>query len=95
MLQEQLKLNVEQTGIGSLTREIIRGFILSAFSKWLIGRFSPFIFECLAIRDGLLFVKDSSLRISIVESDSVNAVIEDFYDCSAEFFILNDIKILL
>lgn len=70
---------------------------MGVFSKQLVGRFSPFIFESLAIREGLLFAKDNGFRVSIVESDSITAVraIKDLCNCAVEFLILNNIKILM
>ncbi|PON65031.1 hypothetical protein PanWU01x14_119480 [Parasponia andersonii] len=73
-----LKLNMDATvnssegtiGVGALIRND-KGFVVAAIAK---KRFDPYIAECLAIREGPTFAKDSLLHVNGVESDSLRAV---------------------
>ena len=47
---------------------------MGAFTRKLVGAFSPFAAEGLAIREGLRFAKESRLKVDVIESDSSNAV---------------------
>lgn len=58
---------------------------------------TPLVGKCVAVREGLLFVRDFGLRIASAESDSINAVraVNDLLPFAAKVSILNDIKVLM
>ncbi|EXB49968.1 hypothetical protein L484_005305 [Morus notabilis] len=94
-----LKLNVDASvppngsfvGVGFYQR-FIR--LLRAFSKQIHESFSPFVAECMAIREGLLFTRDSGLHASLVGNDLINAVaVNDALSFAAGFPISNGIRI--
>lgn len=74
-----LKLNVDASvppngsfvGVGFYQRFIS---LLGAFSKQIHESFYPFVAECMAIREGPLFTRDSGLHASLVGNDLINAV---------------------
>ena len=81
-----LKLNIDASvfpgsdriGIGAAIRDE-KGSILGAMAKSLEGSFSPFLAECLALREGLSFAKEIECVNLEVETDAINVVsaIED------------------
>lgn len=77
--------------VGELIRDST-GFVLGAFSKKIHGSFTPFVVEFLAPHEGLLFAQDSGIRVSFVESDSLNAAsaVNDNCPLATEFPILNN-----
>lgn len=99
-----LKLNVDASvlnngsavGVGGLIRNS-SGQVMGAFSRRISGCFSPFAAECLALREGLLFAKNRGLRVSLLESESCNAVraINGAFLFAAECPIINDVKLLM
>ncbi|GMN21153.1 hypothetical protein TIFTF001_051087 [Ficus carica] len=50
------------------------GFVCAAFGKAIPGSFSPFTAECIALREGLTFVRNFRLLIHAVESDALNVI---------------------
>ena len=78
---DQLKLNVDasvvngvpKVGIGGVIRGADGG-VFGSFAQQIPGIFEPFMAELLAIRSGLIFARDSGLKICIFESDFSLAV---------------------
>ncbi|GMN45119.1 hypothetical protein TIFTF001_014327 [Ficus carica] len=99
-----LKLNIDASvfpssdhiGIGAAIRDD-KGSILGAVAKSVEGSFSPFVAECLAIREGLRFVKEIECANIKVETDAINVVsaVVDNRELSMEGPILEDVKQLL
>ena len=99
-----LKLNVDASvlpgvdhiGIGAVLRDE-KGIILGAVAKSLEGSFSPFLAECIALREGLIFAKDLNLGPIVVETDAINVVtaVGDNCELSIEGPILEDVKQLM
>lgn len=76
-----LKMNVDASVVAGMDKigpgAVIRdsqGFVMGAMSKSVSGIFSPFLAECMAIREGLQFAWESGLKVSSVESDAAQAV---------------------
>lgn len=75
-----LKLNVDAfmregsptvgLGVGAIIRDE-SGFVLGAMAKPVPGCFSPFVTECLALREGLIFAADSGLQVQMIETDAL------------------------
>lgn len=96
-----LKLNVDAglrvggcfAGAGGVVRDL-NGTVIACFAKKLVGSFSPYVAECLALREGLEFATACGLQISVVETDAL-AVVQAVY--SSETFddaelIISDIR---
>ena len=99
-----LKLNVDASvlpgvdhiGIGAVLCDE-KGIILGAIAKSLDGSFSPFLAECIALREGLIFAKDFNSGPIVVETDAINVVtaVGDNRKLSMEGPNLEDVKQLL
>ena len=87
---------VEHIGIGAVLRDE-KGIILGAVAKSVEGSFSPFLAECIALREGLIFTKDLNLGPIVVDTDAFNVVtvVGDNCALSMEGPILEDVKQLL
>ncbi|GMN35433.1 hypothetical protein TIFTF001_048455, partial [Ficus carica] len=76
-----LKLNVDASvspesdhiGIGAVIRDE-KGRILGAMAKSVEGTFSPFLDECIALREGLMMAKELESVTLVVETDAINVV---------------------
>ncbi|GMN53247.1 hypothetical protein TIFTF001_022384 [Ficus carica] len=98
-----LKLNIDASvfprsdhiGIGVAIRDE-KGSILGAVAKSVEGSFSPFVAECLALREGLRFAKEIECANLEVETDAINVVsaVVDNRELSMEGPIMEDIKLL-
>lgn len=73
------------------------GQVLSAIAEIVHGNFDPYVAECIALRQGLLFAKDTGLQVIYVETDSLNVVRAFGRDdmLAEEGLILNDVRLLL
>ncbi|GMN41345.1 hypothetical protein TIFTF001_010577 [Ficus carica] len=99
-----LKLNVDASvstesdhiGIGAVIRDE-KGIILGAMAKSVEGTFSPFLAECIALREGLMMAKELERVTLVVETDVINVVsaVSDNTKFSLESPILEDVKQLL
>ncbi|GMN52856.1 hypothetical protein TIFTF001_022008 [Ficus carica] len=99
-----LKLNIDASvfpssdhiGIGAAIRDD-KGSILEAVAKSVEGSFSPYVAECLALREGLRFTKEIECANIEVETDAINVVsaVVDNRELSMEGPILEDVKQLL
>ncbi|GMN66693.1 hypothetical protein TIFTF001_035757 [Ficus carica] len=99
-----LKLNIDASvfpgsdhiGIGAAIRDE-KGSILGAVAKSVEGFFSPFLAECLALREGLSFAKEIECVNLEVETDAINVVsaVMENQELSMEGPILEDVKQLL
>ncbi|GMN40729.1 hypothetical protein TIFTF001_009947 [Ficus carica] len=99
-----LKLNVDASvspesdhiGIGAVIRDE-KGRILGAMAKSVEGTFSPFLAECIALREGLMMAKELESVTIVVETDAINVVsaVSDNTEFSLEGPILEDVKQLL
>ncbi|GMN20887.1 hypothetical protein TIFTF001_039966 [Ficus carica] len=74
-----------------------KGRILGAMEKSVEGTFSPFLAECIALREGLMMAKEFESVTLVVETDAINVVsaISDNTEFSLEGPILEDVKQLL
>ena len=96
-----LKLNIDASvfpssnhiGIGAAIRDD-KGSFLGAMAISVVGSFSPFVAECLALREGLRFAKEIECVDIVVETDAINVVsaVEDNRELSTEGPILEDVK---
>ncbi|GMN72596.1 hypothetical protein TIFTF001_054756 [Ficus carica] len=76
-----LKLNVDASvsprsdhiGIGAVIRDE-KGRILGAMAKSMEGTFSPFLAECIALREGLMLAKELESATLVVETDAINVI---------------------
>ncbi|GMN21286.1 hypothetical protein TIFTF001_050117 [Ficus carica] len=76
-----LKLNVDASvspgsnhiGIGAVIRDE-KGRILGAMAKSMERTFSPFLAECIALREGLMLAKELESATLMVETDAINVV---------------------
>ncbi|GMN68764.1 hypothetical protein TIFTF001_037815 [Ficus carica] len=99
-----LKLNIDASvssgsdhiGIGAVIRDE-KGRILGAMAKSVEGTFSPFLAECIALREGLMMAKELESFTLVVETDAINVVsaVSDNTEFSLECPILEDVKQLL
>ena len=80
-----------------LTHRNADGGVFGSFAQQIPGIFEPLMAELLAIRSGLIFARDSGLKICILESDSSLAVraIHDGSSSGPGGAIINDIQCLL
>ncbi|GMN63226.1 hypothetical protein TIFTF001_032293 [Ficus carica] len=65
--------NSDRIGIGAAIHDD-KGSILGAVAKSVEGSFSPFVVECLALREGLRFAKEIKCVNIEVETDAINVV---------------------
>ncbi|GMN43800.1 hypothetical protein TIFTF001_012998 [Ficus carica] len=96
-----LKLNIDASvfpssnhiGIGAAIRDD-KGSFLGALAISVEGSFSPFVAECLALREGLRFAKEIECVDIVVETDAINVIsaIKDNRELSTEGPILEDVK---
>ncbi|PON41741.1 Ribonuclease H-like domain containing protein [Parasponia andersonii] len=78
----QLKLNVDTTvksssgliSIGTVVREC-HDIVLGASSLKFSGHLSPFLAECVAIREGIEFATDHGLSLGVIKMDARNVVL--------------------
>ena len=99
-----LKLNVDASvlsgsdhiGIGAIIWDE-KGRILGAVAKSVEGTFSPFLAECMALREGLMIAKELESVTLVVETDAINVVstVSNNLEFSLEGPILEDVKQLL
>ncbi|GMN50234.1 hypothetical protein TIFTF001_019407 [Ficus carica] len=99
-----LKLNVDAlvregsptVGLGAIIREE-SGFVLGAMAKPIPGCFSPFVTECLALREWLIFAADSGLQVQKIETNAFKVVnsLQKIDPLAPEFLIIEDISLLL
>ncbi|GMN68428.1 hypothetical protein TIFTF001_037504 [Ficus carica] len=76
-----LKLNVdaacrpgmEVDGVGACIRDS-EGAMVACLAKKIVGRFSPHLAECIALRKGLEFAASRGLQVAFMESDAANVV---------------------
>ncbi|GMN27726.1 hypothetical protein TIFTF001_001776 [Ficus carica] len=76
-----LKLNVDalvspgsdHIGIGVVIHDE-KGRILGAMAKSVDGTFSPFLAECIVLREGLMMAKELESVTLVVETDTINVV---------------------
>ena len=77
-----------------LLSEMERGLWFACLARSVVGNFSPFLVECLALREDLEFAPSCNLRIAWLESDARNiirAVLDDHFE-GAEGVVTQDIK---
>ena len=65
--------NFEFIGVGGVIRDS-SGAVFGAFAERIPGTYGISMGECLAMRAGLIFARESGLRVGLVECDAVNAV---------------------
>ncbi|PON64686.1 Ribonuclease H-like domain containing protein [Trema orientale] len=78
----QLKLNVDAAvkcssdfiGIGVVVRDC-NGIVLGASSLKFAGHLSPFLAECVAVREGIKFAINHGLSPGVIETDAQNVVL--------------------
>ncbi|POO00893.1 Ribonuclease H-like domain containing protein [Trema orientale] len=78
----QLKLNIDTAvkcssgfiGIGVVVRDCI-GMVLCASSLKFAGHLSPFLAECVAVREGIKFAINHGLSPGVIETDAQNVVL--------------------
>ncbi|GMN61109.1 hypothetical protein TIFTF001_030186 [Ficus carica] len=76
-----LKLNVDAAmissanfvGVGGIVRDH-DGFVCVTLAKTILSSFGPFTAECIALQEGLTFVRDLGLLIHAVENDVLNVI---------------------
>ena len=61
-------------GIGAVVRNSDAGEVVGAMSSALIGGFTPFAAECVALRESLKFAKSLGIESLVAESDASNVV---------------------
>ncbi|PON72563.1 Ribonuclease H-like domain containing protein [Trema orientale] len=71
--------------------------VVGAFTTRFRGRFSPFIAECIAVREGLKFAMEEGVMVNIVETDCLNIIsaIHSRSSLSIESSIIEDIVVIL
>ncbi|GMN26456.1 hypothetical protein TIFTF001_001317 [Ficus carica] len=86
----------DHIGIGAVIHDE-KGLILGAVAKSVEGTFSPFLAECIALREGLMIAKELESVTLVVETDAINVVstVSDNQELSVEGSILEDVKQLL
>ncbi|EXC31005.1 hypothetical protein L484_021307 [Morus notabilis] len=47
---------------------------LGAAVVWILGKITPYMGECMAVREGTRFVRIGGFHDSILESDSINVI---------------------
>ena len=78
---EDLKLNVDAAvwsdarffGVGAIIRDA-REVVQACLAKKILIAHSPFVAECLALKEGLEFARACNLRVAWIESDAANVV---------------------
>ncbi|PON83892.1 Ribonuclease H-like domain containing protein [Trema orientale] len=76
-----LKVNIDaavkrdspHVGVGIIVRDNF-GMIVAAVTRKITGFFSPFLAECIAVRDGLHFCVKLNLPIRTIETHARNVV---------------------
>ncbi|GMN50849.1 hypothetical protein TIFTF001_020005 [Ficus carica] len=71
---EDLKLNVDAVvrsdsgffGVGAIIRDA-QGVVRACLAKRILEAHSPFVVECLALREGLEFARTCNLRVAWIE----------------------------
>ena len=83
----------DHIGIGAAIRDE-EGLILGVMAKSVEGSFSPFLAECIALREGLRFAKEIECVNLEVETDAINVVsaVVDNQELSMEGPILENVK---
>ncbi|POO03910.1 hypothetical protein TorRG33x02_002140 [Trema orientale] len=61
-------------GVGAVIRDSL-GSVRAALSKKIVSIFSPFLAECINIREGIMLAVEYNLPISFIKSDSRNAIL--------------------
>lgn len=65
---------LKHRGIGAVVRNSGAGEVVGTMSSVLIGGFTPFAAECLALREDLKFAKSLGIESLVAESDASNVV---------------------
>lgn len=60
-------------GIGGVARDSSET-VVACFAKRLVGSFSPYVAECLAVQEGLKFAMACGLQISAIETYTIRVV---------------------
>lgn len=68
-----VKKDVDFSGVGAIIRDD-QGSACACLARKLVGMFSSYAAECLALREGLKFVAAYGLPVSVMETDAVNVV---------------------
>ena len=74
-----------------------KGQVMGSMVDMCHSRVDSYLAECRDIRRALVFAHESGLRVSSVESDSINAVraIDSFDEFAVESHVIHDIRKLL
>ncbi|PON80746.1 hypothetical protein PanWU01x14_003020 [Parasponia andersonii] len=71
--------------------------VVGAFTTRFHGRFSAFIVECIAVREGLKFAMEEGVMVNIVETDCLNVIsaIHSGSSLGIESSIIEDLIVFL
>ena len=83
-------------GLGAIIRDE-SGFVLGAMAKPVLVCFSPFVTECLALREGLIFAANSGLQAQMIETDALEVVnsLQKIDPLAPDLLIIEYISLLL